>query len=118
MQKYTNSYDIIILMSRLRHYLETGVCRHHYSIKNYLIILCNFRWVRPDIAPCSGAAIIEIDIPTGFYIRKETLRKTMRRETRIPARRFRFTRQTVVLYLDYVSILSFILLQWQLDIQF
>ena len=78
-----------------------------------LIFLCNFRWVRPDIAPRSGAAIIEIDIPTGFYIRKQTLRKTMRRETRIPARRFRFTRQTVVLYLDYVSILSFRLLQWQ-----
>ncbi len=60
------------------------------------------RWARPDVSWRSGAAILEIDIPTGFYVRKQTLRKTVAVLPRVPPNRFRFTRQKVILYLDYV----------------
>ncbi len=68
------------------------------------------RWVATDISPQSGAAILEVDIPTGYYVRKQQLR-LYQRLGRIPAQRTRFVSQKVVLNMDYVSKVSFFLVQ-------
>ena len=80
-----------------------------FGTQFFLSILSTFllyfftRWARPDLAPRSGGAVLEIEIPTGFYVRKQTLRITVKGD-RLPARRFRFTRQTVLFYMDFVSV--------------
>ena len=60
------------------------------------------RWTRLDISPRSGAAVLEVDIPTGFYVRKELLR-LYQRVGPIDSMRSRFTKSKVVLYFEYVS---------------
>ena len=73
----------------------------------------DFRWVRPDIAERSGSVVIEVDIPTGFYVRKQTLRSMVVKGLRVPVKRFRFYRQKVLLYIDFVSVTSHVLMSWR-----
>ena len=67
-----------------------------------MFILFSSRWTRLDIAPRSGASVLEVDIPTGFYVRKELLR-LYQRVGPIDSMRSRYTKQKVVLYFEYVS---------------
>ena len=76
---------------------------HIFLLLSFIFPMYFTRWARPDLAPRSGGVVLEIEIPTGFYVRKQTLRITVKND-RLPARRFRFTRQTVLFYIDYVSI--------------
>ncbi|KAI0235992.1 hypothetical protein LSAT2_013430 [Lamellibrachia satsuma] len=60
------------------------------------------RWVRTDIAPTSGAAVLEVDIPTGYHTQKQLLRRHQWTGP-IYSLRSRFTKQKVVLYFEYLN---------------
>ena len=61
------------------------------------------RWLRTDLAEHSGASVIEVDMPSGWYVRKETLRQYQRRPGYAPAMRSHLTKEKVIWYLDSVS---------------
>ena len=69
------------------------------------IISC-IRWVATHISPYSSAAILEVELPTGFFVRKNELRK-YQRVGRIDSQRSRYTKEKVVMYFDYVSLSRF-----------
>ena len=59
--------------------------------------------MRTDIAPTSGAAVLEVDIPTGYHTQKQVLRRHQWTGP-IYSLRSRFVHQKVVLYFEFVSI--------------
>ena len=59
--------------------------------------------MRTDIAPTSGAAVLEVDIPTGYHTQKQVLRRHQWTGP-IHSLRSRFVHQKVVLYFEFVSI--------------
>ena len=63
------------------------------------------RWVRTDIAPNSGAAVLEVDIPTGYHV-KWTVLQGLRLDGAAKVRLSKFVSQRVVMAIEYVSIVT------------
>ncbi|KAK2155359.1 hypothetical protein LSH36_242g07003 [Paralvinella palmiformis] len=59
-------------------------------------------WVATQFGERSGSVILEVDIPTGWFVRKQQLR-IYQRVSRIESQRSRFTKQKVVLFMDYID---------------
>jgi len=72
------------------------------SFVSFIFILNVFSWVATQFGERSGSVILEVDIPTGWFVRKQQLR-IYQRVSRIESQRSRFTKQKVVLFMDYVS---------------
>ena len=94
-------------LAQLSHWKKKSLNKYHFACYHgyctiYSANFFTFRWVATHLAPRSGAATLEVDIPTGYVVWKPDLRK-YQRVSRIQSQRSRFTSQKVVLYFDYVS---------------
>ena len=59
-------------------------------------------WTLTDRSPDSGSVTLEVDVPTGFFVRKDILRK-YQKLSRLPIARYRHTKHLVTASLDAVS---------------
>ena len=62
------------------------------------IIIAFNSWLRTDLSPVSGSAVIEVDLPTGWHVKKETLNKH-----KTQAIRSHPIKEKVIWYTEYVS---------------
>ena len=60
------------------------------------------RWTRTDIAPRSGAAVVEVDIPSGYHALRRRLNKVVSKSP-LNMHRFRSPWGKLFAYFDYVS---------------
>ncbi|ELT90449.1 hypothetical protein CAPTEDRAFT_197470 [Capitella teleta] len=90
-QPHTRAFDLeiedLVFKGRNSSHMEMNIC---------------VRWTATHISPNSGDAILEVDIPTGFFVQKNMLRK-YQRVGRIDSQRSRFSKQKVILYFDYLD---------------
>ena len=60
------------------------------------------RWVRTDIAPNSGAAVLEVDIPTGYHVKWAVL-QDHRLDGAVRVMLSKFAYQKVIMGIEFVS---------------
>jgi hypothetical protein len=108
-QPHTRAFDLeiedLVFKGRNSSHMEMNICVRYVSLILYVLPESTliFRWTATHISPNSGDAILEVDIPTGFFVQKNMLRK-YQRVGRIDSQRSRFSKQKVILYFDYVSL--------------
>ena len=61
------------------------------------------RWVRPDLAPLSGMAILQLAIPTGFVVSRDHIEALYAQKVRA-LKRVRFRDNTLFTFWENVSI--------------
>ena len=64
----------------------------------------SYRWVRPDLGEQTGMSVMEVDMPTGYVIMNDVLRRYVQSGVVPALRRAEYYARRVTFYFDYVRI--------------
>lgn len=77
---------------------------HSRNKGNITIMLNNFSWINRQESQRSGMAVLDVTIPTGYWIQQQKLDAYVLSNRVRNLRRAKYMHNKVVFYFDYVSI--------------